>query len=690
MKYFLLSIICITSSLMMNAQNFVSTTAENRNVVLEEFTGIKCTFCPDGHLKAQQLYDANPNDVVLINIHVGNYANPNAGQPDFRTSFGTAISGQSNLTGYPAGTINRRPFSNTGPSSNPSGTGQGNCSTCTAMSRGYWTPSAGIVLTEASEVNVANQSSIDINSGDLTSVTEVYYTGNSATTSNFLNVVLLQDNVPGPQTGASYNPSAILPNGDYNHMHMLRHMLTGQWGSTINTTTASYFQADTLVYTIPADYTGVATSFPDMTVSVFITETQQTVTTGANAAMTYIMPPGSHDVSTSGGDFGVSNYCTNGSSWTPSFTAVNETVNAITSIEAQYTINGGTPVTTSATGLNLAQSSSTIVTFPTVALPGGVNDIVYSINTINGSAADVISSNNTGLTGSIAALTSAPTATTIMEDFQTPNITSGTWSYSQSWDGIIINNPDNLPENRFGILAYGGTTYDLDQCIRACYGSTSFPDNSSGDFIFDNINLSSMAAANLTFDYSHAEETAGTGDGALEIFASTDCGSTWTSVWSRSGSTLSTSAALSGNFFYPQDSTDWQNAQVDLSAYVGNSSVSIKFAFSKGTSANNLYVDNINVDVVSSINDIDAVSSLSIMPNPVVNSMNIEFSLVQPKDLNIAIFNSLGQLVETVAASEFEGENIITVNTNKFSSGIYFLNISSATEVNSKRFVISK
>lgn len=37
------------------AQLPVSTTAENKNVVLEEFTGIYCTFCPDGHLRASNL-----------------------------------------------------------------------------------------------------------------------------------------------------------------------------------------------------------------------------------------------------------------------------------------------------------------------------------------------------------------------------------------------------------------------------------------------------------------------------------------------------------------------------------------------------------------------------------------------------------------------------------------------------------
>ena len=71
-------------SLNTHAQTFVSTTPENKNVILEEFTGIYCQFCPDGHLIAQNLHNANPNDVFLINIHTGGYSNPNGpNDPDF-------------------------------------------------------------------------------------------------------------------------------------------------------------------------------------------------------------------------------------------------------------------------------------------------------------------------------------------------------------------------------------------------------------------------------------------------------------------------------------------------------------------------------------------------------------------------------------------------------------------------------
>ena len=53
---------------------------------------------------------SNRSPVVLINIHQGSFAGNN---PDYKTDWGNALAGQTGLTGYPSGTINRRVFSGT-------------------------------------------------------------------------------------------------------------------------------------------------------------------------------------------------------------------------------------------------------------------------------------------------------------------------------------------------------------------------------------------------------------------------------------------------------------------------------------------------------------------------------------------------------------------------------------------------
>ena len=94
-------------SFMANSQTFVSTTPENKNVILEEFTGISCGYCPDGHSIAQGIENNHPNDVALINIHASSYASPQGAGTDFRTTFGTAIDAYFAPSGYPNGTVNR-------------------------------------------------------------------------------------------------------------------------------------------------------------------------------------------------------------------------------------------------------------------------------------------------------------------------------------------------------------------------------------------------------------------------------------------------------------------------------------------------------------------------------------------------------------------------------------------------------
>ncbi|SVE52872.1 uncharacterized protein METZ01_LOCUS505726, partial [marine metagenome] len=149
------------------AQLPVSTIPENKNVVLEEFTGIHCGYCPDGHLLAQQFHDANPGDVMLVNIHTGSYATPSVGEPDFRADpLGSTIAGQSSLSGYPAGTINRHLFPGVGQSGG------------TAMSRGSWASSGGQMLAQPSCVNVAADASLDISTRVLSVDVEAYYTDN--------------------------------------------------------------------------------------------------------------------------------------------------------------------------------------------------------------------------------------------------------------------------------------------------------------------------------------------------------------------------------------------------------------------------------------------------------------------------------------------------------------------------------
>ena len=55
MKKFTLALMAMLAfSFSLKAQMYVSTTPAHRNVILEEFTGRNCQYCPDGHAIANK------------------------------------------------------------------------------------------------------------------------------------------------------------------------------------------------------------------------------------------------------------------------------------------------------------------------------------------------------------------------------------------------------------------------------------------------------------------------------------------------------------------------------------------------------------------------------------------------------------------------------------------------------------
>lgn len=259
MKKVLLTALTLAGYGVAMAQLPVGTTAQNRKVVLEEFTGVNCTWCPQGHDLANQLIAANPGNVFAINVHTGGYATPSAGQPDFRTSEGNAIAAISgmNITGYPTGSVNRHLF-----------TGESGF----AVGRGQWASYASQILAMPSYVNVALEGTLNTTTRVLTVNVEVYYTG-TTTNTNKLTVALVENNVYGPQVGDSKYPAMITAFKDYTHNHMLRKVLTtAATGEVLTTTTSGTKITKQYTFTVPANFTGTRTELGNLSLIAFVAE----------------------------------------------------------------------------------------------------------------------------------------------------------------------------------------------------------------------------------------------------------------------------------------------------------------------------------------------------------------------------------------------------------------------------------
>ena len=180
-----------------------------------------------------------------------------------------------NLRGFPAGTVNRTLFS-------ASSQDQGNPGT--AQSRGSWSSTGATVMTEASPVNVAVRGYYDPTTFKLYVQVEAYYTADEANALNKINVGVMQDKIWGPQSGGSnfypakYDASKA-PNS-YRHDHMLREVLTGQWGEDITTTSKGSLYSKIYVWDVPQMINSIPVVPADLSVYAFVAEGQQTVISG--------------------------------------------------------------------------------------------------------------------------------------------------------------------------------------------------------------------------------------------------------------------------------------------------------------------------------------------------------------------------------------------------------------------------
>ena len=376
MKKLILPLVFCSTSIMAFAQNLpVSQTAMNKNAILEELTGINCQFCPDGHKRAATIAAANPGRVVLVNVHAGGYANAT---PDYRTTDGTALDGFFNPSGYPAGSVQRKPFGS---------------ETFLATGRGNWTSQVNTVLAQASPVNLALDATIDAVTRQVVVNVEAYYTSPYAGgTNHYINVGIVQDDLESSQSGAAtWYPEMIQSNGKYQHKHMFRGFINdgGTWGDPIDASSGSVITR-TYTYTLPAsinanDLTLGKLKFFAMVHVGHNTYNNSEVLTAAEVVPDYtnVSDP-SANLNSIVNSF---NIC-DGGSIVPVVKIVNNG-SAITTVDLQATVNGGTPVPFTYNG-SIPTFGTAEVTLPSMVVNAiGTNNLVVDILTVNGSAAYV-------------------------------------------------------------------------------------------------------------------------------------------------------------------------------------------------------------------------------------------------------------------------------------------------------------
>jgi PKD repeat protein len=140
------------------------------------------------------------------------------------------------------------------------------------------------------------------------------------------------------------------------------------------------------------------------------------------------------------------------------------------------------------------------------------------------------------------------------------------------------------------------------------------------------LNFQGLSSANLTFNVAYAAYDATYVDG-LQVLISTDCGTTFTSLYSKTGSTVGAgylpTAAATTTLFVPT-TAQWRTETISLTPYVGLTNVTLAFRNLAGY-GNSLYIDNINISGVA--NPVAPTASFTSAPaSPVCTGQTVTYT----------------------------------------------------------------
>lgn len=205
----------------MFCQNANKSNLVSRKVLLENYGGTKCGNCPLANSTALQMENIYGNDIAIINIHAGFYANPNSTYPtDLRTQCGNdwdMFFGISNA-GNPNGMVCRKDYS----------------SNHIKFYTSWQSEIVGIIGQSAiAEISISHSFINSLMNVDVK--TKFFVNTNNRYK---LITVLTEDSVIATQLDYSL-PSGSQVNSSYVHYNVLRESLFGSWGTLLNSSSVS-------------------------------------------------------------------------------------------------------------------------------------------------------------------------------------------------------------------------------------------------------------------------------------------------------------------------------------------------------------------------------------------------------------------------------------------------------------------
>ena len=185
----------------------------------------------------------------------------------------------------------------------------------------------------------------------------------------------------------------------------------------------------------------------------------------------------------------------------------------------------------------------------------------------------------------------------------------------------------------------------------------------------------------MTYDYAYSGYASGYDDG-LRIDISTNCGTSWDSIYGAFGPNLQT-VPYESSAWTPTCGS-WATDSINLSNLgLNGDTIMFRFAAINGY-GNHFYLDNINVNglnILFNEEKNEMFSQTKIYPNPSNGNINIKTNIDK---LQIKIYSSLGELITEKNIEK----NVKSIDFNRMPKGIYLIQLINQNNTEARKFII--
>jgi hypothetical protein len=261
-------------------------------------------------------------------------------------------------------------------------------------------------------------------------------------------------------------------------------------------------------------------------------------------------------------------------SFQPGLTVTNLSNENVNGFKVGYILDNGAPVITAINSI-LTPSGTYSHSFPAISPAGGTHTIKLFVADplTNSSLADVNKANDT-LTRTFSVPTSA-----------LPNIVQGFEGSTFVPTGWLLLNPN-------ANVTWVRTTPGKTSGYSAFFDNFNIDVTGQLDMIqTPQVNTVGADGVTITFDVAH-QNYPGALD-RLRVLVSTNCGATFTSVYSKSGATLATAGSNDEDFRNPTDA-QWRTETINLNSTFTGGNILVQFE-NRSDFGNNIFIDNINI-----------------------------------------------------------------------------------------------